>query len=107
MKAIVKPALVLGLAGTLAIASMSPSEARGRGWVAAGIGLAAGAAIAGAAANSGYYNPGYYAYGYDPYDAPAPVYVAPPAYYDTNSSSYGYDSNYTGPWQERKLQGRD
>ena len=124
MKAIVKPAIVLGIAGALALGSIAPSEARSRGWVAAGIGLAAGAAIASAAnANAyyyGYYGPGYAAYAYDPYYAPAPVYVAPepvPGYaygYPTSSddarySPYyqGYDSNYIGPHRERQLQGRD
>ena len=135
MKTMIKPAVVLGLAGALALGSMTTSEARSRAWVGAGIGLAAGAAIAGAAvANSAYYGPygyGYGAYGYDPgygynsyayspgygygYDAyaAAPVYSAPTyAYpYSDNyrySPNYGgYNSNYTGPLRERTLQGRE
>src|SRR5262245_14302387 len=71
MRTMIKPAVVLGLAGVLALGSMTTSEARGaRPWVAAGIGLAAGAAIAGAAAaSSGYYGPYGYGYGYPAYDA--------------------------------------
>jgi hypothetical protein len=136
MKTMIKPAVVLGLAGALALGSMTPSEARSRAWVGAGIGLAAGAAIAGAAvaANSGYYG-GYYGgyggYGYDAYAydpgyaygssygyAPAPVYGAPvyaaPTYSYPYSDNYryspnygGYNSNYTGPLRERTLLGRD
>jgi len=136
MRPIVKTAMVAGVAGVMALASMNASEARNRGWVGAGIGLAVGAAIAGAAANSYYgYGPGYYGYGpayaYEPYYAPAPVYAAPvyaapvytapvyaaPAYtYSPGYDSYayapgysygGYNTNYTGPWRERHLQGRD
>ena len=129
MKTMIKPAVVLGLAGALALGSMTASEARSRPWVAAGVGLAAGAAIAGAAAaaNSGYYGGyGYDAYAYDPgyaygsgyVYAPAPVYSAPvyaaPAYSYPYSDNYryspnygGYNSNYTGPLRERTLQGRD
>jgi hypothetical protein len=94
MKTVLKYAVAATLAGALALAAASPSEARG-GRVAAGIigGLAAGAII-GSIANQGYYGgPGYYgpgygyapSYGYAPgYYAdegyayePAPVYVAP------------------------------
>ena len=88
--AIVKSAMVLGIAGVLAIGSMSPSEARNRGWVAAGIGLAA-AAVVGAAvanANNGYYGSGYGygpGYGYAPDYGYAPAYVAP---------GYGYAPGY-------------
>ena len=89
--AIVKSALVLGIAGILAIGSMSPSEARNRGLVAAGIGLAA-AAVVGAAvanANNGYYGNGYYGsgygYGYAPDYGYAPAYVEP---------GYGYAPGY-------------
>lgn len=132
MRLLGKTALVLGLAGTMAVGSMTASEARnGRNAaIAAGIGgFVAGAAI-GAAANSGYYYGGYgydsYAYspgysvGYDSYAyQPAPVYRAPSYYgpvgpyeisgyhngYDYGSG--GYNTNYTGPWQERRLQGRE
>ena len=136
MKTLIRPAVVLGVAGALALGSMTASEARSRPWVAAGIGLAAGAAIAGAAvaANSGYYGSyysGYGGYGYDAYAydpgyaygssygyAPAPVYSAPvyaaPTYSYPYSDNYryspnygGYNSNYTGPLRERTLQGRD
>jgi hypothetical protein len=134
MKSIFKPAIVLGIAGALALASMTPSQARVRPWVAAGIGLAAGAAIGAAAANAnGYYGNGYaYSYGpqygayaYDPYYAaapyvaapyyaPAPAYMAPDYGYPSSSSDqrylpqyHGYDSNYIGPTRERQLQGRD
>ena len=134
MNRIVKPAMVLGLAGILAVASMTPSEARNNGWAAAGIGFAAGALVGAAAANANnhYYAPGY-RYGYGPdyaYDdayayQPAPVYVGPayryrapayandPAYAYTGDPAYaygrgyGYNSNTVAPWQERRLRGTD
>jgi hypothetical protein len=110
MKAIVKPATVLGIAGALALGSMTPSQAaRVWPWAAAGIGLAAGAAIASAAAYDGYYygyGPGYDAYAYAPYYAPAPVYSAPIDNY-RDRSDHGYDTNYIGPLHERHLEGRD
>jgi hypothetical protein len=93
MKAFMKTAAVAGVAGVLALASMTPSEARSRGWgVAAGIGLA-GAAIATAAAASnygyyGYYGPGY---AYEPYYAePAYSYGYAPGY-----ATYGYSPGYS------------
>ena len=126
MRAFVKPLMVLGMTGALALGAMTPSEARsGRGWAAAGIGLAAGAIIAGAAANAaansyyggyGYYDGGYYggygpayfsgygpgygAYAYEPAYA-APVYSAPAydayAYQPTYiAPSYGYGAYYGG-----------
>jgi hypothetical protein len=122
MRTFAKTATIAGVAGVMALASMTPSEARDRGWaVAAGIGLA-GAAIASAAANSyyGYYGPHYaytphygyygapgyaYAPGYSAY-AYAPGYSAygyAPGYY----YGYGYNTNTLSPWHERKLQGRD
>ena len=120
MNRIVKPAMVLGLAGILAVASMTPSEARNRGWAAAGIGFAAGALIGAAAANannhyygSGYrygyrpaygYGPGYAyddAYAYQPpvYAAPAyryraPIYASDPANAYTGDPAYAYGRAY-------------
>jgi hypothetical protein len=113
-----KPALVLGMAGAMALGSMTASEARSGRWVAgAAIGLV-GAAVAGAAianANSyryGYYNgyaygPGYTyapAYGYDTY-AYSPTYVAPayvaPQYYGPVYSDQPYpysDNERYGPY---------
>jgi len=81
MRRSLKFATALTLAGALAIAAASPSQARwhGGGAVAAGAvaGLAAGAIIGSAAANNGYYNDGYY-YGPGPYAyEPDTVYVAP------------------------------
>jgi hypothetical protein len=110
MRLLGKTASVLGVAGALALSSMTASDARGRGAaVAAGAaGFVAGAAIGSAAAASTY--PGYYgpAYGYDSY-AYAPEYVPPSYYGPVGGYRYGYtyDSNYTGPWHERQLQGRD
>jgi uncharacterized low-complexity protein len=73
------------LAGALALAAMSPSQARDGRNAAAAIGFGAGAVVGAAAANaanSGYYGPSYgyadYGYAYEP----APVYVEP---------SYGYE----------------
>ncbi|MBV9346808.1 MAG: hypothetical protein JO245_02415 [Pseudolabrys sp.] len=87
MKAIVKYAAVLGAAGLIAAAAVSPSQARG-GHTAAAVagGFVAGAVVGSAVANAnngyyygpsyGYYEPGYayepaygYGYGYEP--APA------------------------------------
>jgi hypothetical protein len=123
MTTLMKPALVLGIAGALAFSAITPSEARGgRNAAAIGLGLA-GAAIAGAAIASSrpYYGPGYYGggYAYNPgyaYDSyayspgyayePAPVYVAPG--YGYGYGYYGgYNSNYTGPMRERQLKGTD
>ncbi len=91
MKSILKVAGAIGVAGVMALAAVTPSQARG-GRVAAAVagGLVAGAVIGAAAANSGYYygGPGYYygpgyayepAYAYGPGYAygPAPVYAEP------------------------------
>ena len=120
MKPFVKTAAVAGIAGVLALASLTPSEARNRGWaVAAGIGLA-GAAIASAAAahSYGYYGAPAYAYEPDYAYGPAYAYAPAPAYtyvepgysaYATSPGYYsgGYNSNTTSRWQERKLKGTD
>jgi hypothetical protein len=104
-----KTALVLGLAGAMALGSMTASEARGRGAaIAAGAaGFAAGAAI-GSAANGGYYgNPGYDSYAYAP-GYVAPQYYGPTeGYYDNYNTNYSYDTNGNGPWRERQLEGHD
>jgi hypothetical protein len=133
MKAFVKPAIVLGLAGAMALGSMTASQARSghhRAWVAGAAGFAAGAAIGAAAANSNYYYGSRYGY----YGGPAYAYTGDPAYagydayayapgyrggygygYDASTQSapahydpgYGYNSNTLAPWQDRKLQGSD
>jgi hypothetical protein len=121
MRLLGKSALVLGLAGAMALGSMTASEARGghnAAAIGAGVaGFAVGAAVGSAAANNGYYgNPGYGydSYAYEPGYA-EPAYTSPSYYgpvgggatYDSNYSAYshGYDSNYVGPWRERKLEG--
>lgn len=93
MNVLVKPAMILGLAGAMALGSMTPSEARsGRTWAAAGVGFAAGAMLGAAAANAnrGYYYNEPYAYApgptYSGYSEP--VYVEPGYGYN----AYGYDS---------------
>lgn len=125
MRLLGKTAIVLGMAGAMALGSMTASEARnGRNAAIAG-GFVAGAAIGAAAANAnaGYYygsgGYGYDSYAYEPayapayayepaYVAPAPVYTAPSYYGPVRSYEYsGYNTNYTGPWSERRLQGRD
>jgi hypothetical protein len=114
MNRFAKPVVAFGLAGALALAAASPSEARsGRNaaLIGAGVaGLALGAAIGTAAASSQYhhgyqpygyydgyaYSPGYTTYGYQPaYTyAPAPAYTYGPGYaYD----GYAYDSYATVP----------
>jgi hypothetical protein len=104
MRSFVKTAAVAGVAGVLAIASMTPSEARNRGWgVAAGIGLAGAAIASAAAANSYYYGPGYYGYygadyGYAPGYAYEPYYAAPGYSYGyaPGYSAYAYAPGYSG-----------
>jgi len=109
-----KPAIVLGLAGAMAIGSLSASQARVRPWVAGAAGFAAGAAIGAAAANAnnyyggGYYDSAYYddgyAYGGYAYDRPGVAYTGDPAYAGYNAygyapgyRSYGYDAR-TQSW---------
>lgn len=123
-----KTAIVLGMAGAMALGSMTASQARWRAGPAVA-GFVAGAAIGAAAANananyyygSGYgydsyaYAPGYDSYAYAPgYVAVAPAYTAPSYYgpvneYGSYNSNYGYsyDSNNVGPWRGRVLEGRD
>jgi len=124
MRLLGKTAIVLGMAGAMALGSMTASQARWRAGPAAAAGFVAGAAIGAAAANAnaGYYygsGYGYDSYAYEPtYVAPAydsyayePTYVAPaytaPSYYGPVGGYSGYNTNYTGPWSERRLQGRD
>ncbi len=89
-----KPAAVLGLAGALALAVATPSQARdGRNAAAVGAGiagLAVGAMIGSAAANS-HYQYGYGPYGYHGGYAYSPGYATyqAPAY-----RSYGYAPGY-------------
>src|SRR5437764_6976083 len=125
MRLLGKTAIVLGMAGAMALGSMTASEARWRAGPAAAAGFVAGAAI-GAAATNSYYGPGYGYYGYDSYAyepaysgydsyayepayvAPAPVYTPPSYYGPVGGYAYsGYNTNYVGPWSERRLQGRD
>jgi hypothetical protein len=108
MRLLGKTAIVAGLAGALALGSMTASQARFRAGPAVAAGVA-GFALGAAAANA---NAGYDSgsdYGYDSY-AYEPGYASP-SYYGpvTPSYSYGYsyDTNNTGPWHERHLQGRD
>jgi len=113
MRLLGKTAIVLGMAGAMALGSMTASEARWRAGPAAAAGFVAGAAIGAAAANAnaGYYygGYGYDSYAYEPaYVAPAPVYTPPSYYGPVGGYEYsGYNTNYTGPWSERRLQGRD
>ena len=112
MRLLGKTAIVLGMAGAMALGSMTASEARnGRNAAIAG-GFVAGAAIGAAAANAnaGYYygsgGYGYDSYAYEPAYA-APVYTPPSYYGPVYNSGYGYNTNNNGPWHERSLQGRD
>jgi hypothetical protein len=103
MKHLLKPAIVLGIAGVMTLGSLSASQARVRPWVASAAGFAAGAAIGAAAANAnsyyydgGYYDGGYYdtAYYGDSYayDRPAVAYTGDPAY--TGYNAYAYAPSY-------------
>lgn len=98
MKTIMKYAVAAALTGALALAAVTPSEARGGRNAAAAIGFGAGALLGAAIANSGYYGgPGYYGpgyYGSGPYAGPyayepAPIYVAPRRYYRGDYSGQG------------------
>jgi hypothetical protein len=125
MRLLGKTAIVFGMAGAMALGSMTASEARNRGAaIAAGAaGFVAGAAIGAAAANAnaGYYYGGGYS-GYDSYAyAPvyaepayaAPVYAAPvyaePVYVPGSyyGPVYGYNNTYNYNWRQRQLDGRD
>ena len=85
LKTVVKGIAALGVAGTLAVAVATPSQAR---WhhndaATAGVGFAAGAAV-GAAASNAYYGPGYYG----------------PAYYGSGYGAYAYEPAYTYSYQQ-------
>jgi hypothetical protein len=103
MNVLVKPAMILGLAGAMALGAMTPSEARNGRWAAAGVGFAAGALIGGAVAanaNRGYYYNEPYAYGYGEraYGYSEPVYVDPGYSYGYGYSEPGYTSyGYAAP----------
>ncbi len=92
MKTIFKLAAAATLTGALALAAVTPSEARGGRNAAVIGGFAAGALLGAAVANSnnGYYDGPGYAYG--PSYGYAPGYYAEPGYaYD---SGYAYESGY-------------
>jgi hypothetical protein len=96
MRLLGKTAIVLGMAGAVALGSMTASQARVRPGVAAAVGFAAGAAIGSAAAANSYYygGPGYYAADYNPTYA----YTGDPAYayyrYEPGYAAYGYAPGY-------------
>ena len=108
MRMLSKYAVTAALAGALALAAATPTQARWNGhhggWhrgggAAAVIGFGAGALLGAAAANANagyYYAPGYYDYGYAPAPAygPAPVYAEPApggCWHSTDADrGYGY-----------------
>ena len=107
MKTIYRYAVAATLAGALALAAASPSEARGGRNAAAIGGFAAGAllgaAIVGSQYNDGYYGPRYgygptyysepgYAYEYGYAYEPAPHYYSGPSYYRAGPSYGGTSS---------------
>ena len=96
MKTFMKYAVAAALSGAMALAAVSPSEARDGRNAAAAIGFGAGALVGAAAASS--YNNGYYgpAYGQSYYAEPGyayepePVYVEPaPRYYRSSGAAPG------------------
>ena len=103
MTRVTKPILALGLAGALALAVATPSEARnGRNAAAIGAGiagLAVGTAIGAAAANNSYYyNRPYGYYGAGPYAYDGGGYAYEPAYtYGYNSYAYSPAPTYYAP----------
>ena len=112
MRLLGKTAIILGMAGAMALGYMTASEARYRGAaVAAGAaGFVAGAAVGAAAANAnaGYYYGPTYGYGYDSY-AYEPAYVPQSYYGPVGGYPYysGYNTNNNGPVHERVLEGHD
>lgn len=90
MNAIIKYGAAVALTGALALAAVTPSEARGGRNAAAAIGFGVGA-VAGAAVASSAYNGGYYGYYDEPGYAYAPGYAYESYGYDSYES-YGYDS---------------
>lgn len=90
LKTVAKGLATLGVAGALAIAVATPSQAR---WyhrddaAAAGVGFAAGAVVGAAAANNAYYNSGYYG----------------PAYYGPGYGAYAYQPAYGYSYQQQGL----
>lgn len=106
MNRFVKPALVIGFASAVALATATPSEARsGRNAAAIGAGIAGfavGTALgAAAASNSGYYG---LSYGY--YQEPAYGYYREPAYGYYGTPSYeGYSGYAYAPGPTRYYQG--
>ena len=98
MNAIWKGTAAAAIIGTLALASVTPSEARNR-WIGpAAAGFAAGAIVGSAAVASthGYYGSGYaYGPGYSSYAYDAPVYGSygyAPTYAPTYSYGGAYDA---------------
>jgi len=90
---VLKTVAAIGVAGTLALAVSTPSQARNGRIAAAGAGFAAGAVVGAAAASSaygpGYYGPGYASNGYDAY-AYAPGYRADGTYPSSCAGDLGY-----------------
>ena len=108
MKTIMKYAVAAALTGALALAAVTPSDARGGRNAAAAIGFGAGALVGAAVAgsyNNGYYGPSYgYAPGYDAdpgyYAEPSYAYEPAPVYVDPGPRSYyrGGNSGSTNCW---------
>ena len=115
MRLLGKAAIVAGLAGAMALGSMTASQARFRAGPAIAAGVA-GFALGAAAANAnGYYGYGYGpGYGYDSY-AYAPGYSSygysyEPGYssgYDSHAYSPGYRTYNSHTWRDRQLRGKD
>jgi len=103
MRALQKSAIVLGMAGAMALGSMTASDARVRPWVAGAAGFAVGAAVGAAAANAAYYN-GYYgpAYAYEPSYAYEPAYAYEPTYVQSTYVQPGYDAYAYAPRYHRR-----
>jgi hypothetical protein len=105
MKRFVKPLAIAGVAGAMALGAMTSSEARPRGWAAAGVGFAAGAlvgAAAASAANSHYHGGYYYDGGYAYAPAPGGVYYSAPAY-----DGYAYEPAPTYRYHNRSRDFRE
>lgn len=104
MNVLVKPAMILGLAGAMALGAMTPSEERNGRWAAAGALI--GGAVAANADRGYYYYIESYAYAPGPtyYGYSEPVYVDPGysyGYVEPGYTSYGYAATSYAPRYRR------
>lgn len=86
MNTVLKYTAALTVAGALAVAMSTPSDARSGRRAAAAVGFGAGMMVGAAAASGAYYGPGGYAYG--------------PGYYGPGYGAYAYSPQ---PWDSGNM----